>query len=50
MCHECKVIDKKIGHYREMAKILNDEMTLDGISVLIAKLEASKRALHPEPT
>jgi hypothetical protein len=48
MCEKCETIDKRIGHYREMATHLTDTQTLDGIGILIAKLEADKKALHPE--
>jgi hypothetical protein len=48
MCEKCEAIDKRIGHYREMATRVTDTQTLDGIGILVAKLEADKKALHPE--
>jgi hypothetical protein len=48
MCEKCEAIDKRIGHYREMAAHLTDALTLEGIGILIAKLEADKKALHTE--
>jgi hypothetical protein len=48
MCDQCKAIDKRIGRYREIAARVTDTQTLDGIGMLIAKLEADKKALHPE--
>ena len=48
MCEKCEAIDKRIGHYREMGIHLTDTQTLEGIGILIAKLEADKKALHPE--
>ena len=48
MCEKCEAIDKRIGHYREMGTHLTDTQTLEGIGILIAKLEADKKALHPE--
>jgi hypothetical protein len=50
MCEQCKAIDKRIEHYREIATHVIDQQTLDGISLLIAKLESDKKALHPEQT
>ena len=49
MCEKCVKIDKRIAHYREMATHLLDKPTLDGISLLIAKLESDKAALHSAP-
>ena len=48
MCDECKTIDKKIEHYREIATRVMDQPTLDGIGALIAKLKSNKKALHPD--
>ena len=47
MCHKCKAVDKKIGHYREMEGMLTDELTREALKQLIAKLEVDKKALHP---
>jgi hypothetical protein len=48
MCEQCEELDKKIGHYRKLASSLVDEPTLLGIKKLIEKVEARKRALHPD--
>ena len=50
MCEQCKAIDKRIEHYREMPTHVIDQPMLDGISLLIVKLESDKKALHPEQT
>ena len=47
MCEQCKAIDKRIEHYREMATHVIDQPTLDGISLLIAKLESDKKERTP---
>ncbi len=49
MCDKCVEIDKKIDHYRWLAKYVNDERTAKGINELIQQHEAEKRRLHPEP-
>ena len=48
MCDKCVEIDKKTDHYRQLAKMITDAPTLDGIKVLIEKMKAEKAALHPE--
>ena len=48
MCDQCKQLDERIAHYQEMALHVLDRHLLDGIDLLIAKLEAEKKALHPE--
>ena len=48
MCEKCKAIDKKIGHYRKLATLVTDGQTLDGIGILIAKLEPIKRSCTPQ--
>jgi hypothetical protein len=47
MCARCEEIDAKITHYREMATFIMDRVTLDSIDILIARLEAQKKAAHP---
>jgi hypothetical protein len=47
MCEGCRKIEEKIAHYREMASYVMDRPTLDSIDVLVARLEAEKRVLHP---
>jgi hypothetical protein len=36
-----------VQRYRQIAKTINDEITLDGIAAIIAGLEVEKQALHP---
>ena len=48
MCEQCKSIDSKIAHYRELAKQITDPQSLKGIDLLTEKMEAEKRTLHPE--
>jgi hypothetical protein len=50
MCDQCKQLDGRIAHYQEMALHVLDRHLLDGIDLLVAKLEAEKKALHPEIT
>jgi hypothetical protein len=38
-----------VERYRQIAKMINDEITLDGIAATIAGLEVEKQALHPKP-
>jgi len=46
MCDKCVDLDKRIAHLRNMATRLRDQQMLDGISALIAELEAQKATLH----
>ena len=48
MCDECGQIERQIAHYRALASRITDKQTLDGIGLLIAKLESNKLALHRE--
>lgn len=48
MCEKCIELDEKIAHHRELAKKFSDKTFLEGISTLIAKYEAEKKALHPD--
>ena len=50
MCEKCVAIDGKIEHYQNLSSLVTDRRTLDGIKLLIARLEAGKQALHPEWT
>ena len=47
MCDRCKEFDIKVGHYREIAAKIIDQVTLERINKLIADLQAQKVALHP---
>jgi hypothetical protein len=48
MCDKCVEIDKKIAQFRELARRIRDQQTLDGIAALITELETQKVAFHPE--
>jgi hypothetical protein len=48
MCEKCSEIDKAIAHYRWIKRQLTDPRTHQAADDLIEKLEAEKRALHPE--
>jgi hypothetical protein len=48
MCEKCEKINATLAHYREMASFILDRRTLDSIDLLNARLEAEKKALHPE--
>jgi hypothetical protein len=48
MCWKCDEIDKVILHYRTLSARVTDTSTLEGLQKLIDKLEAEKKALHPE--
>lgn len=49
MCSKCDDIDKDILHYRKLVARVTDEQSVEGFQQLIAKLEAKKKLLHPEP-
>jgi hypothetical protein len=46
MCRRCGEIDIQIERFRRIAKMINDETTLDGIDTTIAGLEVQKSVLH----
>ena len=48
MCWKCQEIDKVILHYRVLGARVTDKLTLEGLQQLIDKLEAEKKARHPE--
>jgi hypothetical protein len=48
MCNKCKELDDKIKQCRRIAASINDQLTIDRIGELVARLEAEKAALHPE--
>jgi hypothetical protein len=50
MCEQCVEIDKKIEDYQRMVARITDQPFLDGIKVLIERMQARKVALHPEQT
>ena len=47
MCEKCSELESKVAHYREMATRIQDQLTLDGITRLIAEAIAQIAALHP---
>ena len=47
MCEKCTELESKVAHYREMATRIQDRLTLDGITRLIAEALAQMAALHP---
>jgi hypothetical protein len=48
MCEKCVELDAKIGRYEQMARLITDQRTLDGIAKAIEEANAEKTALHPE--
>jgi hypothetical protein len=46
MCGTCKSIDDEITRYYRLGKHISDPQTLNGIALLIEKLEGQKRHLH----
>jgi hypothetical protein len=44
MCDKCKELGDKIKHYRRIAASINDQLTIDRIGELVARLEAEKAA------
>ena len=47
MCEKCTELELKVAHYREMATRIQDQLTLDGITRLIAEAIATMATLHP---
>lgn len=47
VCEKCTELALKVAHYRDMAARIQDELTLDGITRLIAEAIAKMAALHP---
>jgi hypothetical protein len=50
MCGKCIELDVKIERYKRLSSQIIDQPTLDGITKLIADLQAQKIALHRERT
>ena len=48
MCDVCEQLDEKIEHYKKVMAAMTDQLTIEGITALIAELEARKAALHPK--
>ena len=47
MCEKCIELDEKIARYKTLATRITDQLTLDGIALLVEQYEAQKRELHP---
>jgi hypothetical protein len=48
MCEKCIEIDRKIARLKDLALLILDQRTIDGIDKLIAEQKAQKIELHPE--
>ena len=48
MCSKCQEIDSRILHYQKLGTQITDDLTLKGLQQLIEKLQAEKKALHPQ--
>ena len=49
MCTLCSELDHRLDQCRRLSASIIDQLTLDGIALLIEKYEADKQALHPDP-
>ena len=49
MCTLCSKLNHRLDQCRRMSASIIDQLTLDGIALLIEKYEADKQALHPDP-
>ena len=47
MCARCDEIDAQLERYRRLKDLINDQKLTEAGSRLIERLEAEKRALHP---
>ncbi len=43
MCDQCRKIEVKIAHYRDVASCVMEKPTLDSIDGLVARLEDEKK-------
>ena len=48
MCEKCIEIDGKIARYQRLSGSITDQLTLDGIKLIVEQMKAEKQALHPE--
>ena len=48
MCEKCAQLNEKIVHCKALSRQTTDQLTLDGIAILIGQYEAQKRELHPD--
>jgi len=46
MCWQCEQIDREIEYYRGLFARIADQRSVRSLDILIARLEAEKRALH----
>ena len=49
MRRRCREIDKQVAHYRTLIARVIDKQTRERLEHLVEKLEAEKKALHPDP-
>jgi hypothetical protein len=47
MCEKCAQLDERIVHCKALSTQTTDQLTLDGIAILVGQYEAQKRELHP---
>ena len=47
-CVKCVELDGKIEHYERIGLSIGDQVTLDRIKELVAKMKAQKAEFHPE--
>ena len=48
MCQKCIEVDKTIERFRQVKRLISDQLWLSVPHEVIADLEAKKAALHPE--
>lgn len=49
MCDKCKDIDTRIARFSRLAKLINDQPTIERFNAAIRNLESEKLALHEPP-
>jgi hypothetical protein len=47
MCSRCNQINIRIERYRALAKSVRDDVVLEAITHLLARMEAERLGLHP---
>ena len=48
MCEKCVELERKIEHYERIRLSIGDQVTVDRIKELVAKMKAQKAEFHPE--
>ena len=48
MCAQCSELDRRLDQCRRLSASTTDQLTLNGIALLIEKYEADRQALHPD--